>query len=659
MKAVVRNKVQPMKKNEGMAAYIAGSITLVLRYARKAGILDILQKILAALSLPVSIYCTRRVIQTVVSIITGGGASMASLAPWLAGLFSAILVQEGGVYFDSVINIMLKRELNRHFTGVIAEKFKKIEYRYFEDSGAHDVLSRMGSEPQYKILEIYRYGLESVSRTAAIIGTSLILVNISPFFSAVFFLFVIVQILFSAKAAKDMNTMFSNQSPAERDLGYLSGLLEHKDSIFELRLFGAVDYILNKWKAINKQVLNERITATVRAERYLAAGFLLIIAWTVFVFVYLVNRLAARSLSIDVFIALIISLNTILNLSDRLSYSFSEAARKFPFMKYFREFMNFTDEEPDAGPAVKDGRLRFPEIEFRQVSFKYPGTEREILRGLSFVIKNGRRVALVGENGAGKSTIIKLLLRLYRPDRGVILINGIDLNTLSREEIGALFSVEFQDYAVYSLTLRENTAFGNIAKINDDGEIRKALDRGMASELASLHPKGLDVPIGKIEDDGIDLSGGQKQRLALSRAALGDGAFIILDEPTAALDPRAESRLYETFAHILKIAVPSWYPTGWPARVWRIRLSLSDKAACWKAEPTGNLWRKRDYTPKCIRNRRNGTRTPRVRRAIYENGAAFCPGVLCNGSNRAGFGSGGVHRVAGPGAYACRTGKTP
>jgi ATP-binding cassette subfamily B protein/ATP-binding cassette subfamily C protein len=542
-----------MKANTGILSnfhYIFSSISLVMSYARVPCLLNILQKTAAAVSLPLSVYFTQQVIKYVLDIINNG-ISITIIVPSLVWLFIVILFQESGSCLDSLITIMLKRDLDNRFTRVIAEKFRNIDYRYFEDPVAADAMNRMGQEPQYQILEIYQRSLESISILASIIGTSLVLARISPLFSLLFFVFVFFQILFAAKATKDMNTMFSNQSPKERELNYLSGLLEQKDPVFELKLFGSVHYILGKWKKLNQQVLGERVTATIKAERYLAAGFLLIIAWTVVVFIYLLNSLGVYRISIDMFIAVIISLNAVLSLSDSLSWTFSEALRKCLFIKYYDEFIRFSNEE-DAAPGEAIHHPETLEIEFRHVSFTYPGTEQEILQDVSFKIKKGQRIALVGENGSGKSTIIKLLLRLYKPTNGAILVNGVNLNIIPRESIRDLFSTVFQDYAFYSLSLRENIAFGNITKLSDDEGLHRALSMGMADDLVLLSPKRLDTNLGKIEDDGIDLSSGQKQRLAISRACAGDGAFIILDEPTAAMDPAAESKLYETFSEILK-----------------------------------------------------------------------------------------------------------
>ena len=168
---------------------------------------------------------------------------------------------------------------------------------------------------------------------------------------------------------------------------------------------------------------------------------------------------------------------------------------------------------------------------------------------MSVEIKGGEHIALVGVNGAGKSTIIKLLCRLYRPQSGRIVVNGIDLQEFSQEQLQKLFSVVFQDYNRFYLTLRENVAAGALERKEDDESVRKALRMaGIENEKLLME---LDLPLGKLEEQGIELSGGQWQRIAIARAYFTDSEFVILDEPTSALDPIAENAMYENIASIL------------------------------------------------------------------------------------------------------------
>ena len=178
------------------------------------------------------------------------------------------------------------------------------------------------------------------------------------------------------------------------------------------------------------------------------------------------------------------------------------------------------------------------------MSFEYPGTERPVLRNLNLRLRAGERVAIVGENGAGKTTLVKLLTRLYDPTAGSIELDGVDYRDYDIGQLRKLFGVAFQDHVQFHLTARENVGFGDIDRLEDTGAIMDAV-RAAAAEMVERLPSGLDTMLGRTLADGTDLSGGEWQKLALARAFFRSGAVLILDEPTAALDARAEHALFE------------------------------------------------------------------------------------------------------------------
>ena len=209
------------------------------------------------------------------------------------------------------------------------------------------------------------------------------------------------------------------------------------------------------------------------------------------------------------------------------------------------EFLDLPNEMYKGTLAVEKRDDINYEIEFRDVSFKYPRTETWALRHVNMKFKIGDKLAIVGENGSGKTTFIKLLCRLYDPTEGKILLNGIDITRYRYDEYMALFSVVFQDYALFQFPLAANVA----ASFDWDAErVRDCLVRaGMEDKLDGLE-RGIETPIGREYDsDGVDFSGGEMQKIALARALYKDAPFVILDEPTAALDPIAEAAVYENF----------------------------------------------------------------------------------------------------------------
>lgn len=198
-------------------------------------------------------------------------------------------------------------------------------------------------------------------------------------------------------------------------------------------------------------------------------------------------------------------------------------------------------------------KFHFETLEFVNVSFKYPNTQKYILQNMSFKIESGKHYAFVGLNGAGKTTITKLITGLYDDFEGAILINGKSIREYTQVQIKSMCAVAYQDFAKYSISMKENIAIGDINRFDDnEANLSKAIKALELESLVEKLPQGLDTYLGKIKKSGVDLSGGQWQRIALARFMINRGPLRILDEPTAALDPVSESRLYEKFEQLCR-----------------------------------------------------------------------------------------------------------
>ena len=216
------------------------------------------------------------------------------------------------------------------------------------------------------------------------------------------------------------------------------------------------------------------------------------------------------------------------------------------FTDYYDKFFALSE---DGAPGKAVPAPETFDIEFRDVWFRYPGGEDNpyILKGLSFHLAEGEKISIVGANGEGKSTMIKLLLGLFEPERGQILLGGRPIEQYTREQRNRVFAPVFQDFMRYSISLRENIAVGDIELLRDESAILAAAEKGQAKKIADGLKDGMDTLLGRDFEGGVDLSGGQWQRIALSRAFMGDKPILLLDEPTSQLDPMAESRLYSEF----------------------------------------------------------------------------------------------------------------
>jgi len=220
---------------------------------------------------------------------------------------------------------------------------------------------------------------------------------------------------------------------------------------------------------------------------------------------------------------------------------------------FIKDLFDFFDTQPlivskaDALPIPRPIRLGF---EFQNVSFSYPGRDQKVLNNVSFRFEAGEKIALVGENGAGKTTLVKLLARLYEPTEGRILLDGIDLRDYDvaalRHEIGVIF----QDYMRYDMLAAENIGFGRIEQALDEERIERSAEKSLAAPVIDKLPKNYKQMLGRRFEGGVDLSTGQWQKIALARAYMRDAQILILDEPTASLDARAEFEVYQRFVEL-------------------------------------------------------------------------------------------------------------
>lgn len=219
---------------------------------------------------------------------------------------------------------------------------------------------------------------------------------------------------------------------------------------------------------------------------------------------------------------------------------------------FVNEVLNYLELETEESGEKK---IKFPEplrggIEVFDLAFAYTSQSPPVLKGVNFRVRPGEKIAIVGENGAGKSTLVKCLLGLYIPDSGTIRFDGIDIRDIEKDSMRANVSAVFQDFISYQLTARENIAMGQVSKISDDAAIMEAADKAGAGELIRRLPQGIDTELGPLFDNGYELSGGQWQKIALSRAFMKDAQVVILDEPTAAPDPKAEAEVYDNFTRL-------------------------------------------------------------------------------------------------------------
>lgn len=531
-----------MKKESFLIMQRGGqSIALLFRCSPALVLLFLSVYILYAACTPLSLLCTQQIIDQAGVVASGNGMFSAAI-PWIFLLLLTIVFTSCLAATRNFLEISLRRSLNQSMTGDILEKFRRMEYACFEDPSVQDTLKRMGNGPQEQILIVFIETIRMFSCVVSVAGSALVFMQASLWLFVVYIAAVAIIAMIDFRVITQMNNMFNSQTKDEREMAYLYDLLSEKRSLLELRVFGAVSYILNKWYKTAETVLKDRLRVTIHSQKLFLFSCLTLAVWLTLSVFILLERVRTGQLTLGLFVALIGAVDLMWNVEDQFISAISRLAHPSLQMDHYHKFMNLPETSKGSETEID---LSAPVIRFENVHFTYPKTDPKILDGVSFSVQPGEHVALVGENGSGKSTIVKLLFGLYQPNEGKITINGMDIRELSPKQRHQVLSAVFQDYARYTLTLRENVAFGDIQKLHDNAALKEALRTGMAEDAVF---ENLDQNLGKLEEDGVDLSGGQWQRVAMARAVVSDSSCLVLDEPTAALDPMAESRMYQNFA---------------------------------------------------------------------------------------------------------------
>ena len=340
------------------------------------------------------------------------------------------------------------------------------------------------------------------------------------------------------------------QTPIRRELDYLRVLGGSREAAKELKLFGLRDFLLQRFTRLSNQIYKENVGLARR--RLIAGSFLSMIGTAGYysAYVYVIWRTVTGALSIG---TLTFLTGAIVQASTNIQQIFSTLSSIADQALFLTDLLAFFEMRPTI--RSKPSALAAPRpiargFEFRNVSFRYPGSSRLVLNRLNLSLRAGERVALVGENGEGKTTLVKLMTRLYDPVEGQLLLDGIDLREYDLEDLYREIGVIFQDFMRYEMTARENIAVGRVQEIDNLPLLQKAADKSMASEVIAKLPRDYEQMLGRRFEGGVDLSGGEWQKVALARAYLRDAQVLILDEPTAALDARSEFEVFQRFAEL-------------------------------------------------------------------------------------------------------------
>ncbi|MDF2538737.1 MAG: transporter ATP-binding protein [Herbinix sp.] len=353
------------------------------------------------------------------------------------------------------------------------------------------------------------------------------------------------------KAGKETYAAHKDAQIYFRRAAYLQGVLLSRENVEERSLFGYTDELNNEWLA--KFESSRIINQNVRQKHFIRMKGASLI--TVFISLFIIGMMlipiASGDMTIGVFMALAVAtLDLVQDMSWRLSRIVEQVVNGKEYLNDLTVFCSLSEADGALDLPIRPKDFRFENIEFINVSFQYPNTENYILKDFSLKLEKNRHYAFVGINGAGKTTITKLLTGMYDNFDGEILINGKSIREYNQAHLKGLFAVVYQDLAKYYITMKDNIALGNLVETDNETKIRDAANMIGLKEVIDKLKDGINSWVGKIKQGGIDLSGGEWQRVAIARALYNPAQIRILDEPTAALDPVAESNIYELFGRI-------------------------------------------------------------------------------------------------------------
>jgi ATP-binding cassette, subfamily B, bacterial len=470
---------------------------------------------------------------------------------WLVGLEAGLNVVNGLLIRGIDYSDSLLADRYTHFVSIrVMKQAAALDLTTYEDPVFYDRLERARVQATDRLAMIQQMGRLFQQTLTTLIWTG-ILLWYSPWLVLLLALGVLPTFLGETHFAFLGYAKNFRQTPAKRQMDYLRQVAGSREGAKELKLFNLSPFLSDRFTQLSKGIYEENVALS--RKKLIAGGLLGVIATLGYygAYAFVIWRAVTGNYnSIGEFYYLT---NAIIQASSNLQQVFSTASGIADQALFLTDLLAFFEmkptvvSKPDGLPMPRPIRRGF---EFRNVSFAYPGTTRRVLSDFNFTLEPGQRIALIGENGQGKTTVVKLITRLYDPTEGQILLDGVDLREYKLEDLHHEIGVIFQDFMRYEMTARENISVGRVESEHSQSDIEEAAHKSLAESVIAKLPGGYDQMLGRRFESGVELSGGEWQRVALARAYLRDAQLLVLDEPTAALDARSELEVFERFAEL-------------------------------------------------------------------------------------------------------------
>ncbi|HEX3852958.1 MAG TPA: ABC transporter ATP-binding protein, partial [Polyangiaceae bacterium] len=472
---------------------------------------------------------------------------------------------------QGLVRSLLGARLGTDVNVQILDKALRLDLSFFEDAEFYDKLTRARREASSRPVALLAESFSLVQNVVTLIGYAIMLARFSGFIVLGLLLATLPATLSEMRYSKIAFRIRNWRSPESRKLLYLEYVLANDEHVKEVKLFGIGPHLLDRYRTLAESFFEEDKKLAIR--RALLTHIFSLIGTFAFYATYAVMAVAAAAARITLgnLTLYVVSLRQGQQSFQSVLSGIGNLYEHNLYMSNLFSYIELAEQSERAQQERAVKRLSAnvasgAGIRFENVGFHYPGKDSWALRHVDLEIAPGDSIALVGENGAGKTTFVKLLAGLYEPSEGRIILDGRELSTWDPEQLRRRFGVLFQDFNKYQLKLRENIGLGSVDHLSDQPRIERAAERGGASELLTSLPGGLDAALGHWFEKGSELSGGQWQKVALARAFMREDAdILVLDEPTAALDAESEHAVFQRFRELAKnrttIVISHRFPT--------------------------------------------------------------------------------------------------
>jgi ATP-binding cassette subfamily B protein len=528
---------------------IAASLKLVWGAGRREFAIMSALQLLEALGIAAQLFIGKAVLDAVLA--AGASDNFAGVLPELAGLVAITVALDFARAIETEQTRVLSELVGRQALSRVIDVSTRVDLLAFESPDFYDRLQRARAQGMFRSMQTVNGLLGLVGAVVSAAGILLALAALQPLLLPLVLVGYVPLWFVSTLNSRDLYRFMHGMTPNERQRHYLERVLMGRDPAKEVRSFRLATFLRGRYDRLYDERIDElRSLARRRMGRSLlgslasaavTAGTVATLAW-----LFVSGRMGLAAAGAAVF--------GLYQLGGRLRGLYMSATSLYEATLFIRDYASFLELEPERW--AQDGARRpprgFQRLSAEDVSFRYPESERPAVDGVSLEIGAGEVIALVGENGSGKTTLAKMLAGLYRPESGRIRWDDVDLAEVDPDELRNSIAVIFQDFERYLLPARENIGLGRSELIDDLDAVRAASERADADRFLADLPEGYETMLGREFAGGYDLSIGQWQRVALARAFFRDAPFVILDEPTAALDARAESQLFDRMRELLE-----------------------------------------------------------------------------------------------------------